>query len=276
MKPLLALLLLLPLVTQAAATPQRNWIKILNYHEVAPESEIKNREYLSLDDKKKSTRAIYLAVTPDKFDEQMMFLKESYATPSMNELAGKMEKNEPFKENGVIVSLDGWADCIYKYAFPILRKYSIPAVIYIQTGNLKAKGALTWDQIKEMSDSGITIGSHTINHPHLSKKQKNEGAEDYEKRVSRELESSKGEIESHIGKKVEFFAYPYGSFNDEVIRLLKKAGYRNAATVLWDKNFPDTDKFKLRRRPVTNFMRLPDFVKIFRWDAEDSHAEFAD
>ena len=275
MKYLLALLLI-PLACMAASAPQRNWVKILNYHEVEPEDEIKNKEYLSLDDKKKSTRAIYLAVTPDKFEEQMRFLKESYATPSMEEIADKMEKNESFTENGVIVSLDGWDSCIYRYAFPILVKYKIPAVIYIQTGFLKAKGAMTWPQIKEMSDAGITIGSHTINHPHLSRKQKNESGEDYDKRVSRELEVSKEEIESHIGKKVEFFAYPYGSFNDDVIRLLKKAGYRNAATVLWDKNFPDTDRFKLRRRPVTNFMKLPDFVKIFRWDAEDSHAEFAD
>ncbi len=276
MKYLLALFLLFTLACASATAPQRCWVKILNYHEVEPEDEIKNKEYLSLDDKKKSTRAIYLAVTPDKFDEQMRFLKESYATPSMEEVADKMEKNEPFKENGVIVSLDGWADCIYKYAFPILKKHSIPAIIYIQTGNLKAKGALSWAQIKEMSDAGMTIGSHTINHPHLSRKQKNESQEAYEKRVSRELEVSKEEIESHIGKKVEFFAYPYGSFNDDVIRLLKKAGYRNATTVLWDKNFTDTDKFKMRRRPVTNFMKLPDFVKIFRWDAEDSHAEFAD
>jgi peptidoglycan/xylan/chitin deacetylase (PgdA/CDA1 family) len=66
---------------------------------------------------------------------------------------------------------------------------------------------LTWDMIKEMSNSQwCTIAAHTMNHKALNKLP--------EKQLDYEIMQSKKELEEHIGKSVNHFAYPFGTFNE--------------------------------------------------------------
>jgi len=263
----------LPLFSQSK---QECWVKVLNYHEILPADEIKDSNYLKLDDKKKASRAIYLIVPLDKFEEQLQFLKVSYTVMSLRSMLWHIDNKEPFDSNGAVITIDGCGDNIYKYVYPLLKKYDVPATIFIQTKALKDKGALTWEQIKEMSNNGIEIGSHSINHYHMTRKFKNESEEVYEKRIMNEFTDSKMLLEKKLKKQVEYFAYPYGSYNETVEMLAEKAGYKAAVTVQWDKNTLSTQKFRLKRRPVKGTMSLSDFVNIFKYDAQDDFHESTD
>ena len=69
----------------------------------------------------------------------------------------------------------------------------------------------------------MTIGSHTISHPFLSRID-----------VSRsqiEIRDSKSTIEGKLGKTVNYFCYPSGDFSDKELEFVKQAGYRAAVTV---------------------------------------------
>lgn len=82
---------------------------------------------------------------------------------------------------------------------------------------------VTWEMVKEMSDNGIEIGSHTMNHPILSKIDP-EFLED-------EIRGSKHAIQERIGKEVYSFCYPNGKpddINALVIDEVRKSGYRAA------------------------------------------------
>jgi peptidoglycan/xylan/chitin deacetylase (PgdA/CDA1 family) len=81
---------------------------------------------------------------------------------------------------------------------------------------------LSWEEIKEMSQGGIDFGSHTVNHIILTNVPL--------KIAEREITQSKREIEEKIGKEVRHFAYPNGNYNDEIIKLVKRAGYLSAVT----------------------------------------------
>jgi peptidoglycan/xylan/chitin deacetylase (PgdA/CDA1 family) len=81
---------------------------------------------------------------------------------------------------------------------------------------------LMWDQVKEMSSSGIEFGSHTVTHPLLT-------YED-DATVERELCVSKQTLQERLGKEVGAFAYPNGDWNERVRKMVKDAGYQLAFT----------------------------------------------
>ena len=81
--------------------------------------------------------------------------------------------------------------------------------------------ALSWEQIGMLAtDQLCTIASHTVSHGVLP----NMSTED----VKEELNKSKLMIEKHINKEVVHFAYPYGIWNDSVLKQVADAGYKTA------------------------------------------------
>jgi peptidoglycan/xylan/chitin deacetylase (PgdA/CDA1 family) len=82
---------------------------------------------------------------------------------------------------------------------------------------LGEKMVLSWDEIHEMNDNGIYFGAHTKTHPILT----NENL----KEAKKEIVDSKKTIEDHLKIKIRSFSYPNGSFNNEVIQLVKNCGF---------------------------------------------------
>jgi len=86
---------------------------------------------------------------------------------------------------------------------------------------------LTWNQIRSLVEKGVSFGSHTCNHPILTKITRQQ--------LSDELVLSKKKIEQEIKQDVLSFAYPNGlagDFNRQIIDLLKELGYQCAFTLL--------------------------------------------
>lgn len=78
---------------------------------------------------------------------------------------------------------------------------------------------LTWAQVREMQDRGLSFGSHTVNHAvmkHLS-------VED----ARFELVESKRVMESRLGGRVRHFCFPHGSYGATAGRLAEEAGYES-------------------------------------------------
>lgn len=101
---------------------------------------------------------------------------------------------------------------------------------------------LDWQEVKKMSRHGITIGSHTITHPILSRIDLIE--------AQSEICESKKEIESKLGCPITTFAYPNGKssdYNNDVISILKETGYSCAVTTLFGTNDETQDLYQLRR-----------------------------
>ena len=105
---------------------------------------------------------------------------------------------------------------------------------------------LTWEQVREMRDSGIDFGSHALSHPILSRLSDEE--------LHLELAGSKSDIEQRLGRTVECLAYPVGgggAFDDRVVRIARQSGYRLGLTYVSGVNaWPAADGFRLRRLPV--------------------------
>jgi peptidoglycan/xylan/chitin deacetylase (PgdA/CDA1 family) len=86
---------------------------------------------------------------------------------------------------------------------------------------------LTWEQVREMSQNGIEMGSHTVEHPILTRISISQ--------VENELIHSKERIEAELGKPVIAFAYPNGEradFSPDVINFVRQSGYQMAFTLV--------------------------------------------
>ena len=81
---------------------------------------------------------------------------------------------------------------------------------------------LSWDEVREMSDDGISFGAHTVNHPVLTNLPLEQ--------ARWEIVQSKKDIEENLGKEVTAFAYPFGPFNAKIAELVKESGFTSAVT----------------------------------------------
>ena len=66
-------------------------------------------------------------------------------------------------------------------------------------------------------------------------------------RIKREIQESKLEIEKITQKECRFFSYPWGAYNEEVIEMVKEAGYRYAFSTREGLVFPGEDPFQINR-----------------------------
>lgn len=101
---------------------------------------------------------------------------------------------------------------------------------------------LSWEDVKRMAEGGMTFGAHTVNHVSLANLGKD--------RIVREIAQSKQAIESHTGRSVTCFSYPFGKPGDlsPIARaVLQSAGFACAVTSQSGSIVPGSDLFALKR-----------------------------
>jgi peptidoglycan/xylan/chitin deacetylase (PgdA/CDA1 family) len=184
-------------------------------------------------------------VSAKSFEYQMAFIKRhGFEVISFDDLVEGIKKGHEFNRNLVVLQFDDGYEDNYKYAFPILKKYGFPAMVFLISDKVDAPDFLTWDQLKEMEKYSFTAGAHTRHHaylPELSLAQ----AQD-------EIAGSKKMIEDHLGHGIDYFSYPSGGFTEDVKRLVKEAGYKAAVTTNRGKGRFNLDLYELKRVHMNN------------------------
>ena len=187
-----------------------------------------------------------LTIRTDQFEEQMKYLSENgYHTITPTEMLDAWENGTELPDKPVIITFDdGYVDN-YQNAFPILEKYRLKATIFLISDYMGMyPNYLTWDQAKQMQQSGlIQLESHTLNHADLTKLDSTE-------EIRHELYGSKQAIEFQLGNTVQYIAYPCGAYTQEIADLTQAAGYRAAFTVNYGWADPNEQHFILDRVPI--------------------------
>ena len=160
-----------------------------------------------------------------------------------------------YKKSCLLTFDDGY-EGVYENAYPIAKKYNIPFTIFVITDNMNTQNVITWEQAKEMQDSGlITIASHSINHPEFTSLTVEEAVNNVNK--SYEI------IENNLGKqKLKIFTYPYGLFTEEQIIALEKEGYIQNLTDNKINKSKNLDLARLHRDYPLNDSPLKVIIKI--------------
>lgn len=157
-----------------------------------------------------------LSVTPEDFANQLDLIKSrEYTAVNFRDIDANNLPEKP-----IILTFDDGYDNFYSSAYPLLKERNMTAVVYVISGFNK-DGYLTSEQIKELSDDGIEIGSHTTSHPNLT-------AITPEKALV-EVIQSKNNLEKISNQPVISFCYPAGKYNEEIIKKVEQ-NYKYAVT----------------------------------------------
>jgi peptidoglycan/xylan/chitin deacetylase (PgdA/CDA1 family) len=207
-------------------------VPVLLYHYVEYVKDVRDTIRQSLD------------IIPAVFENQIKtLLADGYTFITLDEFADYLDGKTALPAKPVILTFDDGYGDFYTDVMPILFKYRIKAVAFIVPDFLDKQNFMTTTQLQFIASSGLVeIASHTLHHVNLRAVG--------EKTADMEISESKTKLEAIIGRQVHTFAYPYGDFNDTAIRLVKKAGYRTAASVVDGSLHSEQDRyFVYRLRP---------------------------
>lgn len=180
----------------------------------------------------------------DGFEEKLILLKRGFNLISPQDFL-----NEHFSKEKINVLLtfdDGFGSWL-KNVVPVLRRHNLAAIFFVDQRGFGIA--------PKISAMGFEIGGHSLNHSRLTCL----SAE----KLQREIKSGKEQLEKLVSKEIRFFAYPFGdkkSFNGDVIKAIKEAGFRYAFTILPGINKKSTNPYLLRRDGInvawSNFLLL--------------------
>jgi peptidoglycan/xylan/chitin deacetylase (PgdA/CDA1 family) len=157
---------------------------------------------------------------------------------------------------------DGFADN-YEHAYPVLAELGLPATVFVTVGMMggsldvlrdrRGIPALTWGQLREMLRGPVSVGSHTLSHPRLTRLSAAACGE--------ELLRSRERIEAETGVLTDLFCYPHGDLDPEVRQAVGRAGYRVACATTPGAVGPTSDPLALPRTFVARDDTLTDFAR---------------
>jgi len=167
-----------------------------------------------------------ISFSPRAFQRGMARLHEGgYRALGLPEVVACLRRGAPFPDRSFAVTFDDGYQTVYTEAIPVLQRYGLSATVFLTVGekgpvnpsdrlpSLQGRTMLTWHEIGEMQQWGITFGAHTLTHPDLTRLSVD--------RVEAEVCDSKAIIEDALGAPVPCFAYPYGRYDKrsrEIVR----------------------------------------------------------
>lgn len=170
----------------------------------------------------------------------------------------------------VIISFDDGYYSVYKYAYPVLKKYQVPITLALITSYLDKSNTvrpyasanlfMNRGEVQEMVDSiDIEVASHSVNHPDLTKLS-DDG-------VKYELNKSKRTLDSLFNQETITFVYPYGAVNRRIVDLTRTSGYKLGRSIRWGVPNLWVDRYLLPIKEVrssTSIDEVVSHIKNFR------------
>lgn len=110
----------------------------------------------------------------------------------------------------VAITIDDGHRSVYTEMFPLILKHHIPVTLFVYPSAIsKASYALTWEQIREMKESGLVdVQSHTLWHPNFREERARLSNTEYEALVDKQLATSRLVLSSRVGGAIESLAWP--------------------------------------------------------------------
>lgn len=217
-------------------------VAVLGYHGILP--------------REKNNSGDNLIVDQEKFEKQLKLLKKMrYETMSLEDFYCWKNGNCQKKHKSVLITFDDGYQNNYDYAFELLKKYDMKAVVFyvgVHADDYLGKTFMNLQTINKAHEKypNIEFASHSYDLHH-------HGVKTYEI-----VDSDAKKMQQVID--TDYFAYPFGDYNDEYIRALKDNKYKMAFTFgpkrEYRKSDLKDDNYKVPRLNISNDMSKLKFL----------------
>lgn len=186
-------------------------------------------------------------IATDVFEQQLAYLAENnFAVISFSEAMSRWQNGEPFAEKTVVLTIDDGYLSFYQNGFPLLKKYDMPATMFVQTATVGGQDFMNWEQLNEIHRNGIEV----LNHSHSHDQFVNLPPDQISKVFRNDLLESTKLFERHMNFRPRYYSYPYGEFTPEMADVLKKNGYRASAAQKSGVLCETTNPYEVPRFPM--------------------------
>lgn len=200
-------------------------------------------------------------ISPAQFEDDLKYIqKMGYTTITSAELLDFLENDTELPEKPIMITFDDGYESVHEYAYPLLQKYNMKAVISIigkhtdifsnqdEPRHVNYSHA-SWDQLREMQQSGVfEIQNHsydmhqTKEHPRYGiSMKKGESEEAYQAALIKDIGGLNDKIIEEIGVTPTVFAYPFGAISKQSRSILEALGFKVILTCEEKVNTINTD-----------------------------------
>jgi peptidoglycan/xylan/chitin deacetylase (PgdA/CDA1 family) len=197
-----------------------------------------------------------LGFTEQGFRQHMDFLvANEYETINIGEFLAWYDHGAALPDRPILITLDDNYIGVYTEVYPMLQARGMCGVNFAHSSYVGVPPGgppptsfdhCDWNELQEMEDAGVLITeSHTRMHRDLTLLNTDD--------AWWEIYGSKQDIEGSMTAKTCYaIAYPYGSYNAEVLALVESAGYLLGFSTISGPNTRATPRYELRRIGLTS------------------------
>ena len=215
-----------------------------------------------------------LSVPPELFEQHLAYLKEQgYQTITLDDLTYYLTQGRPFPsgEKPILITFDdGYLDN-YRNAFPLLQKYGFTGVFFVVTelaerasagmtapdGLRYADAYMTWDQLRAMTAAGMEVECHARVHEDLT--------DNDDERLIWQVLGCREMIESNLGRRPRYVAYPSGIYDERVASTFASDGYWGGITTQQGVQQDSSRPFELKRLRVRSTTTPEQLAELLAW-----------
>jgi peptidoglycan/xylan/chitin deacetylase (PgdA/CDA1 family) len=183
-------------------------------------------------------------VPPDEFEAQMTYLADNgYHPVTVRQMWAAWKDGGVLPSKPIVISFDTGYHSVYASALPVMRERSFPGTLFLAPRQLEAdfpESEVTalieagWELDAQPAGDGSDLTSAT------------------DEQLDLAIVGARRELQRRFGRRVDFFSYPAGRFDERVAGAVEAAGFLGAVTLEEGPASPEDPPHELPRIPVRN------------------------
>lgn len=210
-------------------------------------------------------------ISRQAFEQQISWFQDNFDLVDLEECQRRIQSGQNQRPTLSITFDDGYAENC-EFALPLLIERRIPCTYFVTTEHTTQQKPFPHDvergkplptnsiaSLLAMDIAGIEIGAHTRTHANI-------GEIKCENQLVDEVIAASVEMESIIGRKMRYFAFPFGQHNHlnrNAFAMLKEAGFLGVCSAYGGWNEIGSDPFHIQRiHGDPNFQRMKNWLTL--------------
>jgi inositol phosphorylceramide mannosyltransferase catalytic subunit len=165
----------------------------------------------------------------------------------------------------IITFDDGYIED-YTTTFPLFKKHNIKGTSFVSTNDIGKRGYISWDEMKEMKEYGWDFQCHTHNHADLSSLTPEE--------IEREFRIVNNEFMRHSMEIPEYHAFPFGRYNDDVLKIIAKYRKKGRGTARGKGGDYDIVSYGIHGQNLYEKIKGKEVLFLHTHDVSEKHRGF--